>query len=856
MKTLGRILGRLLIGVVIIAVLAGAGGIYYFKKYLPEAVAPLSFPQIDGELTVAGLDGRVDIYRDSMGIPHIYAGTPHDLFFAQGYVHAQERFWQMDTWRHIGSGELAEMFGEGQVETDSFLRTLGWRVTAEKELEQLDGTGKEILRSYSEGVNAYLKNHAGTALSLEYAVLKLLSPDYKIEAWEPVHTLTWGKAMAWDLRGNMSEEIERAILLKSLGAERVDELFPPYPDDHPTIVNALSVTGSSPSTPKTPAAVNIPLAILTTAEQNSSLLEPLLGSTSRGIGSNSWVVSGELTATGMPFLANDPHLSSQMPSIWYQVDLQCQPRSDACPYTVAGFSFAGVPGVIIGHNADIAWGMTNVGPDVMDLFIEKFNPDDPNQYEANGEWVDFETRQETIEVAGGDPVEIKVRMTRHGPVISDVYGLLKNEGDLKDEDFLPFKANAGVDLPENYVIALSWTALTPSSPFEAVWEFNTARNWEEFQQAARDFHVPAQNLTYADIQGNIGYQMPGDIPLRKMGDGRLPVPGWTGEYDWQGFVPFEELPYALNPPEGYIVSANNMVPPRDYPYLITRDWDYGYRAQRILDLIRSAPGTVDMAYLQQMQGDVLDANAEVLTPILLLTELETTSAENRAFHILQDWDYQAEADSTAAAIFEAFWNHLLQNTFDDDLPRRYWPEGGDRWMEVMRMIADDESNYWWDDQSTPDVIENRTDIFEKSISDAVNELEELLGKDPSGWNWGGVHTVIFKNGTLGESGIGLIEGLFNRGPFATGGGKAIINATGWNVGESYEVDWLPSMRMIVDLGDLDHSVTVHTTGQSGHAYHPHYIDMAELWAAGKYYPMLWDAQVVQREAEGHLVLKP
>ncbi len=857
MQSAVRILIRIFIGVVILALVTGAAGAYYFMNYLPNKIAPLSFPQVDGQLNLQGLDGRVDIYRDSWGIAHIYASSLHDLFFAQGYVHAQERFWQMDTWRHIGSGQLSMMFGESQVETDAFLRTLGWRQTAEKEYELLDEHSRDILNSYSEGVNAYLEDHGDTALSLEYAILKLLTPDYVIEPWEPIHSLTWGKAMAWDLRGNMSEEIERAILLKSLGADRMAELFPPYPDDHPVIVNQLVTTNPARVIPYSAESLGLSDALLAGLEYNNSLLDPWLGENNRGIGSNSWAVSGNLTSTGMPLLANDPHLSSQMPSIWYQVDLQCRPKGADCPYTVAGFSFAGVPGVIIGHNQDIAWGFTNTGPDVMDLFIEKINPQNLEQYEVDGAWKDFVTRTETIEVAGGETKEIKIRTTRHGPVISEVYGLLKNEGDLKDEEFLPFKENAGIELPDNYVIALDWTALAPSTPFKAVWGFNVAHNWDEFRLAARDFHVPAQNLLYADNQGNIGYQMPGDIPLRKSGDGRLPVPGWSGEYDWEGFIPFEELPYAFNPPEGFIVAANNEVPPRDYPYLITSDWDYGYRAQRILDLIRSTPGKIDIAYMENMQADSYDANASTLVPLLLEVEAKSAS-ENEAFAYekLRQWDYRASSDSAAAAIFEATWNHLLQNIFDDDLPRRYWPEGGDRWMEIMRHLASNESGYWWDDQSTPDVVESRNYILEKSISEAVTELDKTLGKDPSKWTWGGLHTVTFRNGTLGESGIGLIENLFNRGPFPTSGGKAILNATGWDVGVSYEVDWLPSMRMIIDLGDLNNSISVHTTGQSGHAYHPHYIDMAPLWSTVQYYPMLWDEQAIIDDSEGHLVLEP
>src|SRR5688572_18614518 len=550
MRRAGKILGQTLAGILILVLIAGTGGaFYFFRSYLPDTVAPRSFPQIDGEIQVAGLDGSVDIYRDAMGVPHIYASTSHDLFFAQGYVHAQERFWQMDFWRHVGSGRISEMFA-GEVKTDAFLRTLGWRQTAEAEWEQLSPESKAILLAYTDGVNAYLKDHKDTELSLEYAVLALpiLSPDYTIEKWTPVHSLTWGKAMAWDLRGNMGEEIERAVLLKTFTPEQVTQLFPAYPEDHPLIVNNIGDGSASASLDVSAfQGSNVSIQTLTAIENNAALLDSFLGPWNDGVGSNSWVVSGEHTSTGMPLLANDPHLSIQMPSIWFQVGLHCVEKTDDCPFEVAGFSFAGVPGVIIGHNDKVAWGFTNVGPDVMDLYIEKVNPDNPDQYEVNGEWVDFITREETIQVAGSEPVQLTVRATRHGPVISETYGPLKNTNDTDDPEFEAFKDRAGVPLPEQYAIALAWTALSPSTPFEAIWGFDQAQNWDDFREAARNFHVPAQNLLYADVEGNIGYQMPGDIPIRARGDGTVPVPGWTDEYEWTGFIPFDEAPYTFNP---------------------------------------------------------------------------------------------------------------------------------------------------------------------------------------------------------------------------------------------------------------------------------------------------------------------
>ena len=836
-KKVRRFLIGLISGILIVVFLLGAFGYGWVRL-----TAPRSFPQTEGEIQVANLDGPVDVYRDGNGIPHIYATTLHDLFMAQGYIHAQERFWQMDFWRHTGSGRLAEMFGESQVETDSFLRTLGWRQIAEKEWESLTPESKDILVSYAGGVNAYLAEHSGTGLSLEYGILKLLNPDYQPEPWTPIHSLTWGKAMAWDLRGNADEEIERAILLKTFSPEQADELFPPYPQDHPLIVPVIGESAAAWSRADVP---QVPDADLSTVMDNFSLLDAVLGPAGAGIGSNSWVVGGEMTATGTPLLANDPHLDIQMPSIWFQIGLHCRPkRSDACPYEVAGFSFAGVPGVIIGHNDRIAWGLTNVGPDVMDLYIEKINPDNPNQYEVNSKWVDMDVRSETILVGGGEPVELTVRSTRHGPVISETYGKLE-----------AFGGKAGVEVPQNYAVALRWTALDPSMVFEAIWGFDKAQNWDEFRAAASQFASPAQNLVFADVEGNIGYQMPGKIPLRANGDGRYPVPGWTDEYEWTRYIPFEELPYAFNPQAGYIVTANNQVSPWDYPYTISTDWDYGFRASRIVEMVETAPGKIDIAYIQKMQGDTKNLNAETLVPLLLRAKLDDRDLVD-VRTILKDWDYQNGMDSAPAALFEVFWSRLLQNTFEDDLPEDYWPEGGSRWYEVMRSLVTKPESPWWDSQYTAAEVETRDVIIRESFAEGVAELEKLQGRDPGKWNWGDLHTATFKNLTLGESGIAPIEALFNRGPFRTAGGEGIVNATSWTATEGYFVDSLPSMRMIVDLGDLRNSLTVHTTGESGHAWHPHYIDMADLWRNIQYYPMLWNEQAIVSNTEAHLVLMP
>ena len=825
-----------LLGVLLILALIGAGvGVITVRR---------SFPVVDGNLQVAGLIAPVEIYRDASGIPQIYAANHHDLLFSQGYVHAQDRFWQMDFWRHLSAGRLAEMFGEGQVETDLFLRTLGWRRVAQQELEAADANTHLILEAYAAGVNAYLAEHQGSELSLEYAILALLNPDYSPEPWQPLDSMTWAKVIAWDLGGNMDDEIEKAILLQNLTAEQLTELFPGYPADGPLIVT------NSQSASLTAGGKEISLSlngiIQPALQEIASRLEkvpPMLGERGVGLGSNSWAIDGQLSATGMPILANDPHLGVQMPSIWYEIGMHCTPVSAECPLELTGFSFAGAPGVIIGHNARIAWGLTNVGPDVQDLFIEKINPENPDQYEVNGVWQDMVLVDESIRVAGGGEVPLKVRYTRNGPIISETYGLLEQ-----------FSDRSGIELPQTYAISLRWTALDVGNPFPAILQLNQAQNWEEFRAAARDFVVPAQNLLYADVDGNIGYQMPGNIPIRAQGDGTQPVPGWTDEYQWQGYIPFDELPFTLNPPEGYIVAANNAVVGEEYPYLITSTWDYGFRAQRIIELIETASGPLSLEDMQRLQADNKDLNAEYLVPILLTIPLNDSRLETgRA--LLKDWDFQNHMESAPAGLFAAFWKHLLARTFADELPEDYLPEGGSRWFTVIHQLVMKPDSTWWDDQTTP-AIERRDDIFLAALEAAIAELEGALGKDPQGWRWGQMHTVLFQNASLGESGIAPIDALFNRGPFEAGGGASIVNATGWKASKDYSVTSLPSMRMLVDLGNLENSLTIHTTGESGHAFHPNYIDMADDWRMIRYHAMLWSQAQVEAGAQALLHLQP
>ena len=836
--------------VLVLAIVLGAVGNVYWQNAIKDP-----FPVVDGTLKANGLLAEVKVVRDDMGIPHIYASNMHDLFLAQGYIHAQDRFWQMDFWRHIGAGELTEMFGKSQLDTDIFLKTLGWKRNAEQEVASLQPESVEILNAYADGVNAWMDGKSGSQLSLEYVVLKALNPSYKPAPWTIVNSLTWAKAMAWDLRGNMGQEIERSVLLKTLTPEQVADLYPDYPNDHPLIAADFKLDNPSlaPAQNKTMLGSKEVASLTTGVKAKVDLLDGLLGKNTPSVGSNNWVVSGKLSATGKPLLANDPHLGIQMPSIWYQIDLHCQPKSEGCPYEVAGFSFAGVPGVVIGHNDRIAWAFTNNGPDVMDLFIEKVNPENPDQYEYKGKWVDFTITNEQLMV-GGEKVDVRVRSSIHGPVISDSFEPLM---DKVDPTATPFSLRTGQEMPEKYAIALQWTALEPGSVFEAIWGFNKATNWQEFREAGSHFEVPAQNLLYADIDGNIGYQMPGNVPVRAKGDGTIPVPGWTGEYDWKGYIPFEELPSIYNPESGYIITANNKVVSPNYPYLITTDWDYGFRAARIEEMITGAGHPISIDDFKQFQGDNVNMNAKGMIDILATVSLPEDAAALRDKYLLT-WDYH-ESAGVSPALYEAFWWSLVESTFKDEaIPEDQQPVGGSRTYEIMRHLVQQPNSAWWDDKSTPDVTETRDDIFAKAFVKALSceECVAKFGKDVNKWDWSVLHSATFRNGTLGKSGISLIENIFNRGPVPTTGGESIVNATGWDIYDSFEVNWLPSMRMIVDLSNLENSQTVHTTGQSGHAYHPHYFDMAPMWAGLQYYPMNWGDEQVAKAAASTLILQP
>ncbi len=825
MSRIARVVLVLLGVLLLIGLIAGVYGVVTARR---------PFPTTDGSLTIQGLQDKVDIYRDEWGVPSIYAQNQDDLFFAQGYVHAQDRFWQMEFWRHIGQGRVSEIVGEPGLDSDKFIRTVGWNRMAENTVEYYRAEAPEfyhILEVYSAGVNAYIEENRNN-FSINRTILGLVNEPWEIEPWEPIDTVSWGVVMAHDLSGNYGEELDRAELIKTLGEAEVASLLPLYPYDTRPVIAPTSEQVNE--LPEARLDGDTATAVLQTALQtvdwsrvNTNVIAAaphVLGEGSF-VGSNNWVISGEHTDTGLPLLANDPHLSIQMPAIWYEVGLH------APDYNVHGVSFAGVPGVIIGHNDHIAWGVTNVGPDVQDLFIEKINPSNPNQYEFMGEWVDMEVVEEVIKVNGGEDTTLQVRITRHGPIMNEVFD------------------------DQSDVLAFQWTASEPSRVLQSVVMLNTAENYDDFREALRYWDLPSQNFVYADVEGNIAYQMPGLVPIRKNGNGLVPVPGWTGEYEWEGWIPYEELPALFNPESGYIVTANHAVVDEDYPYLISLYWADGDRGQRIVDMIEAqidGDGEITADDIAAIQFDNKLLLADSYIP--LLDGLSSDDAQvQAALERLRGWDGQMLRDSVPAALFAIFNREVTYRLLADEVGEENVGTVSNR--VFLHQISQQANATWWDNQVT-DASETREQILLVALADTVAWFEENVGGDMNEWSWGKLHTATFTSSPLGESGIGLIEGIVNRGPFPADGSSSSVNANGWSWENPAGITGHPSMRMIQDLSNFDASRLILPTGQSGHPYHPHYDDQIQLWLDGEQHPMRYTRETVEETAVDHLVLQP
>jgi penicillin amidase len=858
---IGRVAKPLFVIVVVLAV--AVGGLLF-------AVTTRALPETSGTIRIPGLDAEVSVFRDDAGIARIVADTPHDLFLAQGYVHAQDRLWQMEVWRHISSGRLSELFGKSQLENDRFIRALDWRGAAERDLAALSPEARAALDAYAEGVNAYLEGQRGS-LGLAFVVTGLQSGKgplgYDPEPWTALDSAAWQKVQSWNLGGNMDEEIFRMLADARLGdPARTNELFPPYPAGAPVI------SGSGPfaaTEPPTTAGLTAPSVLALDADQAAawrdvaarsattlsiaglSRSDALVGD--NGIGSNNWVVAPSKSATGGALLANDPHLGLGMPSVWYMNGLHCRTVSAACPFDVVGVSFPGVPAVVLGHNGRIAWGATNVDPDVQDLFVERPDPANPGRYMYKGESRPYTVRREVIRVAGGGQEVLEVRETVHGPILNDVDERLK-------------------DAP---LLALAWAGTADvDGTFESIFRLNTAATFAEFREALRGYGTPSQNFVYADADGHIGYQLPGAIPIRRGGaDGRRPVAGDGGEFDWRRYVPFEELPWQLDPPAGWIVTANNAPTGPDYGRFLGADWDSGDRAAVILDRLAELSGdglTIEEMSAIQMDNEVRRARRIVPK----LTGAEPTTADGKALlKLIREWDFGCAEKSPGCGAYLAFELRLLGAILDDDLgPLARDYVGGTASWQLLEKLLDDPGSAWWDDPNTSSVRETAAAITGAALDRASRELRELLG-EPAGWRWGRLHTIAFREETLGDSGIAPLEAYFNRGSLPVDGAAGAVNNNYYlasrlyadpydpdvrpvGLGQVFAVTNGPSYRFTIDMANLDGARIIQTTGQSGNPFDKHYGDLIESWRTGKTVPLLFTRAAVEATADATLTLTP
>ncbi|HEY9161785.1 MAG TPA: penicillin acylase family protein [Desulfomonilia bacterium] len=860
----GKVLKTILYILLALVVIISAGGYVFYRSMMKSPV-----PKVEGELKAGGLRESVEVLRDEWGVPHIYAKNMHDLMFAQGYVQAQDRFWQMEFFRKTCGGRIEELTGRkaALVNADIYLRSLGIYRVVEEEYKSYSSADRALLDAFAKGVNAYISKRTPGQLSVNYSILGLTGVKFKVEPWSALDSLAFSKLMAWDLGLSRDMEQPRTKLYAKLGAKMAEQfLVPPWPlKEKPTIlldedIKAMFPDALNPSSPGQAVKLSSNEIPAGKAFENTGPLADLsmlMGQT-EGTGSNSWVATGGLTKSGMPLLANDPHLGIQQPSIWYEIALHCPDDGRGRPFDVAGFAFASSPGVVVGHNNDIAWGTTNVYPDVNDQYQIKVNPGNPLQYEWDGKWRDMTVHEESILAGNGKPpIVINVRKTHLGPIIND------NKYDEKTGQTTGFNVMDP--------LALHWTGLMPGTIALAIIRLDRAKDFNEFRDALRYWDTPSQSVVYADRKGNIGYQMPGKIPVRVKGHtGQVPVPGWTSAYEWKGFVPFELLPHLLNPARNFIVACNQEVAPPEYFAMLDarlgpdvnadfgsryNKWVYGYRSQRAYELIRQlAPNTT--ATFQTMQSDNKCLSADELLPYLGSLKLSDPAlAEARDW--LMKWDRFTEEDSPEAALYMEFCMKLFKNTFQDQLGDILKSDGLDKEMWALNLLMKDPLNDWWDDAATAGIKENRDDILTRSFSEGYSAAVASLGTDRSKWKWGTLHKATFVSNPLGASKIGLLESLVNQGPVATSGSTECLNNNIWYASKGdFSVGLIPSMRMIVDMSDLTKCVSINSTGSSGHPGNKWYGDQIEPWAKLKYRPMLWSREQVETGARHRLTLKP
>lgn len=749
-----------------------------------------SKPVIEGEVTVTVLENDVIVSRDAYGVPHIEAETDADLYRAQGYVQAQDRLFQMDMARRQASGALAEVVGEAALDTDKHFRTFSLRVAAEDSYEGYSAEAKNVLHLFAEGVNAFIDEAIENGeLPYEFNLL-----GYEPEPWTAIDSLTIGKYMAYDLGGNWDALTVRHWALNHFDEEKAKELFIKYPEEAPSIIEANK---------ETPVQV--------AGQFNVDLLPHEFN------GSNNWVVAGEKTASGFPLLADDPHLGLDTPSIWYQMHLRSPEQN------VSGVIFAGVPGIILGHNEQIAWGVTNVGPDVQDLYIEKPNPNNPKTFLYDGKWEPAEVRHETISVKGQEDVPFEVVVTRHGPIISDL--LYETE-------------------EPNALFSMHWTALEPTKELEAVLKMNKAMDWASFEKALEDFHAPAQNFVFAAKDGTIAYKANGRIPIRKKGNGALPVPGDSSEYGWAGYIPYNELPRVVNPKEGFIATANNEVIGAEYPYHITTFWAQPYRFERIAEVLNEGANFTaeDMMQLQMDQKNLYAG--EFLENMLGSIQAENHEGKyEEIVQVLQAWEQFDDVDEAAPLIFHKWIKQLPVEMFKKEMPEDVYqmlPGKGQITDQMLRDSYDGNPGRWVTEQGGV----NRW-VY-RSLDQSIADITKEFGSDVEDWRWGDFHQVTFPHALSSASSI--FEKVLNPKKREIGGSNITVQAAAFK-GDGTVNHGAP-WRFVADLEDLSKAYHIVGPGQSGHMKSAWFQNQVDDWVVGNFHET-----VLAGEMEEGYVLK-
>ena len=835
-----RVLLKATLTIVVLAVVLAAGGYFYLRR---------SLPQIDGALTVAGLSAPIDIIRDADAIPHVFAANKADALFGLGYVHAQDRLWQMELQRRIGHGRLSEVLGAAALPQDRFLRTVGFGRAAKSAWASTPEWARQQIDAYVAGVNAFISTHHGSRLPPEFSLLR-----FEPEPWSGVDVLVWVKMMAWDLSANYAFELLRHDLARAVGPERMAQLMPAYPIAGLTILpdrpedagesggaGGDGRSGAKAAARSTQVAHQPPswsAAFASGLSSGDATVRDFLqgGARSEGLGSNNWVVDGTLSASGKPLLANDPHLSARLPSTWYLAHVT------GGDFEMIGATLPGTPAVALGRNRYIAWGATNVAADVEDLYREKLN-DAGTHAEFRGVQEPLTIVPETIVVKGAEPVRLDVRVTRHGPLVSDAINA-NNAASRTEPKPAPLEP-----------LAFRWTALDgDDTTVAAFMKLNEARDWNQFTGALREFVTPSQNFVYADVDGHIGYYAPGRIPIRASGDGSIPAEGWSGNAEWTGWIPFDELPHLYDPPEHYIITANHRPAPPSYRYLLGLEWPEPYRAQRIHDLL-SGGVKLTADDFARIQSDTLSLHAKALLPLLLSHARPDAGPQQQAVALLKQWDGASGPESAAAAIFGAWFHHLAPVLAADDLGKPLADRYSERFTFVTRFIVrtlSSNDSTWCDDKTTG-APETCDDTVTSALRVAVSDLTERMGSDMSRWRWDAVHRAVFPH--QGLDAVKALRPILSRS-VPNGGDWSTVNVAPAAADAPYEQHQLPGYREIIDLSPANDSRFLDAVGQSGHFLSPHYDDFLGDWRAVRHKRMRMERADVDAGAIGHLRLTP